>query len=185
MALPVDPSWYLYIVGFGNPQRRDDGIGCYIVRQLKSALKAYDKIGFLSVRHPEPSIVDELHGADQILFVDATIKTLSSGWQFNRIQPEPDMLPYTTHHFTPMVILGMINMIYGQSPPTWVLTVEGCDFGFGNRLTSAAKKRAESAISAIVGFVRANLQTPLDVGTNFLKRTGVKNEHTGRYPDYR
>ena len=164
MSLPVDPSWNLYIVGFGNPQRRDDGIGSYIVRQLESVLKSCDTIGFLTVRHPEPSIVAELHGADQILFVDATIKVLSNGWQLNRIQPETEMLPYTTHHFTPTVILGMIKMLYGQSPPTWVLTVEGCDFGFGRRLTSTAKKRARSAISAIVGLVRTNLQTPLMAG---------------------
>jgi hydrogenase maturation protease len=185
MPLLVGPSWDLYIVGFGNPQRRDDGIGSYIVRQLKSALKSYDKIGFLSVRHPEPSIVDELHGADQVLFVDATIKALTNGWQLNRIQPELEMLPYTTHHFTPSVILGMIKMLYGQSPPTWVLTVEGCDFGFGHRLTFTAKKRARSAISAIAGLVRANLQTPLMSGQTLLRSTGVKNEHTGRYSDYR
>ncbi len=167
MALPVDPSWDLYIIGFGNPQRRDDGIGSFVVRELKSALKAYDKIGFLSVRHPEPSIIDELHGADQILFVDATIKALTSGWQLDRIQPETEMLPYTTHHFTPTVILGMIEMIYGKSPPTWVLTVEGCDFGFGRRLTPTAKKRARSAISAIAGGVRTNLQTPRMSGSTF------------------
>ena len=167
MSLPVDPSWNLFIVGFGNPQRRDDGVGFYIVRQLKSALKSYDKIGFLSVRHPEPSIVAELHGAGHILFVDATIKALTHGWQLNQLQPEAEMLPFTTHHFTPMVILGMIKMIYGQSPPTWVLTVEGCDFGFGRRLTAAAKKRARSAISAIVGWVGANLQIPLMSGQTF------------------
>jgi hydrogenase maturation protease len=167
VSLPVAPSWHLYIVGFGNPHRRDDGIGSYIVRQLKSALKSYATIGFLSVRHPEPSIVADLQGADQILFVDATIKELPDGWQLNRIEPELEMLPYTTHHFTPTVILGMIQMLYGQSPPAWVLTVEGCDFGFGRRLTSTAKKRARSAISAIVGRVKANLQTPLMSGQTF------------------
>lgn len=163
MSLPVDRSWDLYIVGLGNPQRRDDGIGSYIVRQLMSALKS-SKIGFLSVRHPEPSIVAELQGANQIVFVDATIEALSNGWQLNRIQPELEMLPYTTHHFTPAVILGMIKMLYGQSPQAWVLTVEGCDFGFGQRLTLTAKKRARSAISAIVRWAKANLQTPLMSG---------------------
>jgi hydrogenase maturation protease len=164
VSLPIDPSWDLYIVGFGNRHRRDDGIGPYIVGQLKSALKSYDTIGFLSVRHPEPSIVDGLKSAGQIIFVDATTKILSNGWQLNQIQPETEMLPFTTHHFTPMVILGMIKMIYGHSPPTWMLTIQGCDFGFGSRLTSTAKKRAQSAISAIVGWARANLQTPLMAG---------------------
>jgi hydrogenase maturation protease len=167
VSSPVDPLWHLSIVGFGNPQRRDDGIGFYIVRQLKCVLKSYDKIGFLCVRHPEPSIVDALRGAGQILFVDATIKVLTHGWQLNRIQPEAQTLPFTTHHFTPMAILGMIKMIYGHCPPAWVLTVEGCDFGFGQRLTSKAKKRAGSAISAIVGWVGANLQTPLMSGQPF------------------
>ena len=167
MSLSVETSWNLFIVGFGNPQRRDDGVGSYIVGQLRSALKTYDKIGFLSVRHPEPSIVADLRGANQILFVDATIKTLTNGWQLNRIQPELDPLPYTTHHFTPTAILGIIRMLYGQAPPTWVLTVEGCDFGFGYNLTSTARKRARSAISAIIGFIRANLQTPLMSGQTF------------------
>jgi hydrogenase maturation protease len=164
VSLPTDPAWDLYIVGFGNPHRRDDGVASYIVRQLKSALRSQANIGFLTVRHPEPSIIEALHGATKILFVDATTQVLSNGWQLNRIQPETQMLPFTTHHFTPMVILGMIKMIYGQSPPTWMLTVEGSDFGFGRRLTSAAKERAQAAISAIVGWVRANLQTPLRAG---------------------
>jgi hydrogenase maturation protease len=167
VSLPVEASWDLYVVGFGNPQRRDDGIGAFIVSQLKSALKSDDKIGFLTVRHPEPSIVAELQGADQILFVDATMKALTSGWQLNRIQPRLDLLPYTTHHFTPMVILGMLRMLYGKSPPTWVLTVEGCDFGFGRSLTATAKKRARSAIATIVEFIRANLQTPPMSGQTF------------------
>jgi len=162
--LPVESSWDLYLVGFGNPQRRDDGIGPYIVRQLKSILKSYNKIGFLIVHHPEPSIVAELQRAGRILFVDATMKALTKGWQMNRIEPELDMLPYTTHHFTPMVILGIMRMLYGQSPPAWVLTVEGCDFGFGRSLTSTAKERARAAISTIVGFVRENLKTPLMSG---------------------
>jgi hydrogenase maturation protease len=167
VSLPVDPLWHLFIVGFGNSQRRDDGIGPYIVAQLKSALRIYNKIGFLSVRHPEPSIVESLHGADEILFVDATIKELNHGWQLNRIQAEPEALPFTTHHFTPPVILGMIKMIYGHCPPAWVLTVEGFDFGFGQGLTSRAKKRARSAISAIVRRVETNLQIPLISGQPF------------------
>jgi hydrogenase maturation protease len=167
VSVVVDPSWRLFIVGFGNPQRRDDGIGPYIVGHLKSALEAYDTIGFLSVRHPEPSIVEALHGADEILFVDATIKELNHGWQLNRIQPEEETLPFTTHHFTPPAILGMIKMIYGHCPPAWVLTVEGFDFGFGQGLTSRAKKRARSAISPIVRRVKANLQTPLMSGQPF------------------
>ncbi len=164
MSLPIETSWDLYLVGFGNPQRRDDGLGPYIVRRLKSILKSCDKIGFLIVRHPEPSIVAELQGAGRILFVDATAKALTKGWQMNRIEPELDMLPYTTHHFTPAVILGIMRMLYGQSPPTWVLTVEGSDFGFGRSLTSTAKERAQAAVAAIVGFARANLKTPLMSG---------------------
>ena len=164
MTLPVETAWDLYIVGFGNPHRRDDGIGSYIIRQLKSALKAYDRIGFLSVHHLEPSMAEALHSADRILFVDATITALTYGWQLNRIQPELEMLPYTTHHFTPMAILGMIKIIYGQSPPAWVLTVEGCDFGFGHQLTATAKHRARSATSAIIRWARARPQTPLMSG---------------------
>lgn len=162
--MPMGASWDLCIVGFGNPHRRDDGIGSYMVRRLKSELKTYDRIEFLSVRHPEPTIVAQIHGAEHLLFVDATIQALPNGWQLNRIQPELNTLPYTTHHFTPMILLGMIKMLYGQSPPAWVLTVEGCDFGFGRRLTSTAKKRAQSAMSAIVGWARTNLQPPLISG---------------------
>jgi hydrogenase maturation protease len=160
LLLSGQTAWDFYLVGFGNPQRRNDGIGPYIVRRLKTILKSQNKIGFLIVRHPEPSIVAELQGAGRILFVDATIKALAKGWQINRIEPALDMLPYTTHHFTPMVILGIMQQLYGQSPPAWVLTVEGCDFGFGCSLTSTAKERARAAIAAIVGFVRDNLKNP-------------------------
>jgi Ni,Fe-hydrogenase maturation factor len=35
MSFSVKPLFDFWIIGYGNPQRRDDGIGPYIVKRLK------------------------------------------------------------------------------------------------------------------------------------------------------
>jgi len=140
-------SW---IIGYGNPQRRDDGIGPYIVRRLQERFKESRHIRFRTAHQLEPGLVEELQYADRIVFVDATINPLRDGWEWVRVRREPDVLPYLTHHFKPSFVLTLFHAVYQRSPRTWQASVQGNDFGFGEGFSSEATARVEKAISGIV-----------------------------------
>jgi hydrogenase maturation protease len=143
-------SW---IIGYGNPQRRDDGIGPYVADRLNNVLKHKKEIRILSPHQLEPDLVEELRYARLLILVDAAMDKINGGWQWVKVNPELEDLPYLTHHFKPAFLLGILQALYHQFPQTWLVSVQGEDFEFGEGLTPQAKKRAHRVVSEIVRFI--------------------------------
>ena len=53
----------LWIVGYGNPQRGDDGTGCYVAARLERFLEGKEGISVRAVHQLDPCLVEELEGA--------------------------------------------------------------------------------------------------------------------------
>ena len=140
------------IIGYGNIQRRDDGIGPYIVGRLKKILKRKKEIRFLTLPQLGVDMIEELCGADHIIFVDATVRAQKDGWNWVILQPKMGSLPHLTHHIHPSFLLGFLRWLYHRSPRASSVTVQGSDFEFGEGLSAPARKRAEKAISKIVNY---------------------------------
>ncbi|MDW3197086.1 MAG: hydrogenase maturation protease [Cytophagales bacterium] len=62
------------IMGFGNPVRSDDGIGCYVIDELKKTLDSGD-ITILDMGTSAFEVLYQLQGHSKILIVDAVINT--------------------------------------------------------------------------------------------------------------
>lgn len=62
-------------MGFGNPVRSDDGIGCYVVQELKELLVDTNKITILDMGTSAFEVLYQLKGHNRILIVDAVINT--------------------------------------------------------------------------------------------------------------
>ena len=147
------PSSYFWIVGYGNPQRRDDGVGPYIVNRLQPFFKQRNDIRLQILHQLEPDVVDTLKNAHTILFVDATVETLALGWQWAEVRPEPGAMPCLTHQATPSWVLGLLQTLYHRSPAVWMISVRGNDFGFGSGLSPETQKRVEQVMGEIIEFV--------------------------------
>ena len=142
-----------WIVGYGNRQRRDDGIGPFVVERLKGALKQKKEVRLLALSQLRADLVEELEGADRVLFVDATIDDLKGGRAWRRLNPETQIAPYLTHHIHPSFLLGLIQKLYHRTVSAWLVSIQGVDFGFGEGLSPEAEKRAEAAGLEILQFV--------------------------------
>ena len=151
--MPAHCSYTSWIIGYGNPQRRDDGIGPFVVNRLKGVLKHKKNVGLLALHQLAADVVEELYEADRILFVDATIDDLEGGRVWRKIHRETHILPYLTHHIHPSYLLGLIQDLYHRSIPAWLLSIQGYDFGFGEGLSPGAEKRAEDVGGEILEFI--------------------------------
>jgi hydrogenase maturation protease len=141
-----------WIIGYGNPHRRDDGIGPYVVEQLSRDLGRETGIALRSLHQLDPVLAEELQGAEVVILVDATVKPLERGLLWTRVQPEQQVSPYGMHHLKPSMLAGLLESLYQRSPTTWLVSVEGNDFGFGEGLSLEAQEKAERASSEIVQF---------------------------------
>ncbi|MEM7109208.1 MAG: hydrogenase maturation protease [Bacteroidota bacterium] len=63
------------IMGFGNPVRSDDGIGCYIIDQLNKQLGDRSDVTLLDMGTSAFEVLYKIKGHDRILIADAVINT--------------------------------------------------------------------------------------------------------------
>jgi hydrogenase maturation protease len=166
---PID----FFIIGYGNPQRRDDGIGPYIVNRLQPLFKHRKDVHLLALHQLEPDIIDSLKTADTLVFVDAGVEALTEGRDWIEVQPELNAMPFLIHQSAPAFILGLLQCLYHRHPKAWMVSVAGADFGFGCGLSSDARKRAEQVIGEIAEFVLTKVAQKDRIA---LARTNRKSE---------
>lgn len=64
------------ILGFGNPVRSDDGIGCTVIDELKKRLgDTPDHISLIDMGTSAFEVLFQLKGHERIIFVDAVMNT--------------------------------------------------------------------------------------------------------------
>jgi len=153
MILPEATSYEYWIIGYGNAQRRDDGIGPYIVNRLRPLFASRGDVHLRVSHQLEPDLIEPLKNANTILFVDAAIHRGVAGRRWMVIQPELKTLSCLGHQVSPAFILGWLQCLYRRCPTAWLVTVEGNDFSFGSGLSSGARKKAEQVIGEITALV--------------------------------
>ena len=62
-------------MGFGNPVRSDDGIGCYVIEQLNQLIGDDNNITILDMGTSAFEVLYQLQGHEKILIVDAVVNT--------------------------------------------------------------------------------------------------------------
>jgi hydrogenase maturation protease len=146
-------------VGYGNPQRQDDGLGPYVVKRVRQALRPDAGVRLAALQQLEPDLVEELRDVPWLIVVDASVGVVGGGWAWEPVAPDLNHAPLLTHHLEPAYLLGLLQAAWGRSPTTWMVAVQGEAFGMGRRLTREARRRGGGAAREIVGFVEAGLNS--------------------------
>jgi len=143
------------IVGYGNPQRGDDGIGPFVARGLAEELKGAEGVRILSLHQLDPDLIEELGDVQHLILVDASARGSEKGVEWQEVEPDLRAVPPLTHHVAPAFLLGLVNAMHGRRPRAWMVSIEGEDFGLGEGLSLPAESRALRAMGEIVRFVRS------------------------------
>lgn len=152
MPVETPEAHSTWIIGYGNPHRKDDGIGPYVVERLSAELGEATGIGLRSLHQLDPVLAEEVRGAEVLILVDATVEPLESGWRWTRVQPKKDLSACDTHYLQPSAFAGLLESLYKESPAMWLVSVQGNDFGFGEGLSLEAREKAERASWEIARF---------------------------------
>jgi len=131
------------LVGYGNPWRRDDGLGLALVRRFPEC--EHRELQELSLE-----LVDELGEWDVVVFVDASLT--GEDYQFREVGRRASRSPFT-HQLSPEELCLWAEIVTGRRPRCYLLSIRGYDFDFGEGLSEGAAanlRRAE-------GFLRSFL----------------------------
>ena len=110
-ATPLTAAGRSCIVGFGNPLRRDDGAGPWVVTRLRERLGGRPGLRFLSLHQLEPDVVSDLRGAGLVVMVDATLERPEGGWRCEELAPDLSDAPQVIHHVSPAFVLGLLSAL--------------------------------------------------------------------------
>jgi hydrogenase maturation protease len=155
------------VIGFGNPDRADDGVAWHILKQLAERLELPEPAQNMnSLRQQEhsrhllcslqldPEMAELIADYDRVCFIDAHTAAYPDDIHFEIIEGEFQTSPFT-HHMTPETCLALSETLYGLAPPAVVISVRGYQFEFSPTLSSRTAKLAEAATERLIAWLGA------------------------------
>jgi len=136
----------IYIYGFGNPGRQDDGLGPAIIERLETE----GIPGISTDCNYQLNIEDAYFVAenDFVVFVDASINA-EEPFSFEKIEPSSE-ITFTTHSMSPQSVLALCAELYEKKLDAYVLGIRGYEWDFEVGLTPEAQKNCDQAYSFLI-----------------------------------
>lgn len=158
------------VIGYGNLDRQDDGVGFYVVNRLRRQLgqkplnpddtglaELGERTDSVFIRQLVPELIETLSNYDRLVFVDAHIPAGMPVLQCTRILPQ-DGAPLFTHQMNPTLLLAILKALRGREPLSHLLTIQAAGFEMGRELSAATAALVDPATRIILEL----LATPSD-----------------------
>jgi len=148
-------------LGYGNPDRGDDGAAWHILTQLfkehgNSEIDLFDSDVVALNENIDvwfnfqllPEISETLASYQKAVFLDAHTGEIKEDINFQEIRPVYQNSPFT-HHMTPASLLALADSINGKYPKSWLLSVRGFSFKFERGLTPKTNNLCDQALELL------------------------------------
>ena len=178
------------VIGYGNLDRCDDGVGYFVVNRFRQRLgcpvlstdeSGLDGLGHavdaVFIRQLVPELLPEACNYDQLVFVDASVHAQEQGVVCRPI----DLLAQSaalTHQLSPPTFLRMLRVLYAKEPVGFLVAIPGFCFDFQRGLSAATACQVDAAVAWVERLVCCDvdrrefqeLHRIGDVGCGFRRR---------------
>ena len=164
----------LLIIGYGNPDREDDGVAWHILRALTIKLglafpasyedefPEYALLDFAFHLQLTPEMAEDISAYQYVCFVDAHTGNIPAPIRLTNVESEFQASPFT-HHLTPQSRISMCETIYGKKPDAALLSVLGHRFLFSRQLSEETAQLVPQAVELIWNWMNdRNVLGPTD-----------------------
>jgi len=139
------------ILGYGNQNRRDDGVGWFVIEQL-AALKL-PGVELETSHQLEVEASETISHFDAVIFVDAAIPEAPAAIQRSVVAPNFQSHA-VAHYLTPADVLSLSKTLYGREPKAVLFSIRGRDFNFGTTLSPEVEAAAREVVKQIAEIIR-------------------------------
>lgn len=126
----------MLIIGYGNPLRRDDGVGWQAAQYLSRELSGKG-VEVIACHQLVPEHAERISQADLVIFIDASVGASPGSVSCTAVEPEVASPADLTHHVTPSVLMDCSRKLYNSNPKAYFLSVCGESFELGEGLSPA------------------------------------------------
>lgn len=154
------------ILGYGNPDREDDGVSWHIMvrvlkKQGREAPRTYQEEFAEDGKSPDfhfelqlvPEFAETISQYDYICFVDAHTGNIPDNVCFQEVTPLFQASPFT-HHMTPSTCLSIAETLYGACPKAYLLSARGYNFEFMHSLSPETDQYADQAAQILFDWLQ-------------------------------
>jgi hydrogenase maturation protease len=150
----------LLLLGYGNPDREDDGVAWHILRELTVRLglptpETYEDefpefpgIEFAFYLQLTPEMAEDIRAFEYVCFIDAHTGSIPEPVRLIDVESEFQASPFT-HHLTPQSLISMCETLYRRKPEAVLLSVLGHHFLFSRQLSHKTARLIPQAIELI------------------------------------
>jgi hydrogenase maturation protease len=156
------------VVGFGNPFRRDDGVGAAVANALLVRLgreplgpldDGFDGLGqqvdVIQVHQLVPELSETVAGYDLLILVDAHLGAIKEPVVEQSIAPF-FRAPLVAHQTQPSSVLALSQQMHGTTPEGVLMSLRGHDFGFGEGLSPQTAALVPGVVGRIVEMIQSS-----------------------------
>ncbi|MEN0003563.1 MAG: hydrogenase maturation protease [Bacteroidota bacterium] len=146
------------ILGFGNPVRADDGVGIYVVDQLKAKLGAREHLQIFDMGTGAFELLFQLAGNDRIILIDAVINSEEAVGSVFKLpaseveaQVEDDPMVFLhglKWHQALSYARKMLGDNYPEEVEVYLIAIEDTRFNVG--MTEAAKEGGDRVVQLLI-----------------------------------
>jgi hydrogenase maturation protease len=149
------------IIGYGNADRQDDGVGWHILKNLAERLGhtvpddpgesieiESGQVDLLFILQIYPELAETISHYERVCFVDAHTSDIPEQISWMKLDPEYEKSPLT-HHMSPKTVLSISATIYDHIPEAILVSVRGFHFQFERELSPQTAALAEEAAERI------------------------------------
>lgn len=118
------------ILGFGNTLRRDDGVGVVAAQRLKETVDK-SRVRVIACHQLTVDLAKDISKVDRVIMIDADQKGTPGLVTVTKIKLENSSTSTYSHELDPATLIGCSKALYGKSPETFLITITGESFDFG------------------------------------------------------
>ena len=149
------------VIGYGNADRQDDGVGWHVIKNLAERLGETvpndpgeaidvetDRVDLTFVLQIFPELAETLSHYERVCFVDAHTSAIPDEIAWVALEPAYEKSPLT-HHMSPKTVLSIAATIYDVHPEAILVSVRGYSFQFDRDLSPQSATLTQQATERI------------------------------------
>lgn len=156
----------ILLLGYGNPDREDDGVAWHILRALavKMGLPAPDSyeddfpetplVDFAFHLQLTPEMAEDISHYQYVCFVDAHTGNIPEEVRLIEAESDFQRSPFT-HHLTAQSLLSICETLYMTKPNSALLSVRGYQFLFSRTLSEQTAALVPDAVNLVWDWLNA------------------------------
>ena len=148
------------LLGYGNPDREDDGAAWHILCALAMKLgvappSSYEEefpqtsnVDFAFYLQLTPEMAEEISAYDFVCFFDAHTGNIPESVRLIDVKSDFQRSPLT-HHLTPQSLMSICETLYGDKPNAALISVLGHHFRFSRSLSEETAALVPQAVDLV------------------------------------